>query len=75
MSAALIAGGYVRGGVGVGVGLGAAAVGVAIVAPRYHNNTGCGYYPTHPAIDVATGPACAAPLLGATTVFAEARTS
>jgi hypothetical protein len=43
-------GGYAhRGvGVGVGVGLGAAAVGAAIVAPRYYNSVGCGYYPNPP---------------------------
>jgi hypothetical protein len=43
-------GGYVgRGvGLGVGVGLGAAAVGAAIVAPRYYNSVGCGYYPNPP---------------------------
>ncbi|MFZ0423107.1 MAG: hypothetical protein WAL80_09555 [Xanthobacteraceae bacterium] len=40
-------GGYGRRGVGVGVGvgLGAAAVGAAVVAPRYYNSAGCGYYP------------------------------
>jgi hypothetical protein len=40
-------GGYGRRGVGVGVGvgLGAAAVGAAVVAPRYYNSVGCGYYP------------------------------
>jgi hypothetical protein len=43
-------GGYARRGVGVGVGvgLGAAAVGAAIVAPRYYNSVGCGYYPNPP---------------------------
>jgi hypothetical protein len=35
-------------GLGVGVGLGAAAVGAAIVAPRYYNSVGCGYYPNPP---------------------------
>jgi hypothetical protein len=39
-------GGYV--GRGVGVGVGAAAVGAAIVAPRYYNSVGCGYYPQPP---------------------------
>jgi hypothetical protein len=39
-------GGYARRGVGVGVG--AAAVGAAIVAPRYYNSVGCGYYPYPP---------------------------
>jgi hypothetical protein len=34
--------------VGVGVGIGAAAVGAAIVAPRYYNSVGCGYYPYPP---------------------------
>jgi len=43
-------GGYARRrvGVGVGVGIGAAAVGAAIVAPRYYNSIGCGYYPNPP---------------------------
>jgi hypothetical protein len=43
-------GGYARRGVGVGVGVGvgAAAVGAAIVAPRYYNSVGCGYYPYPP---------------------------
>jgi hypothetical protein len=43
-------GGYARRGVGVGVGVGvgAAAVGAAIVAPRYYNSVGCGYYPNPP---------------------------
>jgi hypothetical protein len=41
-------GGYARRGVGVGVGVGAAAVGAAIVAPRYYNRVGCGYYPNPP---------------------------
>jgi hypothetical protein len=41
-------GGYARRGVGVGVGVGAAAVGAAIVAPRYYNSAGCGYYPYPP---------------------------
>jgi hypothetical protein len=39
-------GAYVRRGVGVGIG--AAAVGAAVVAPRYYNNAGCGYYPYPP---------------------------
>jgi hypothetical protein len=41
-------GAYARRGVGVGVGLGTAAVGAAIVAPRYYNSVGCGYYPNPP---------------------------
>ena len=39
-------GAYVRRGVGVGIG--AAALGAAVVAPRYYNNAGCGYYPYPP---------------------------
>jgi hypothetical protein len=35
-------GAYVRRGVGVGI------VGAAVVAPRYYNNAGCGYYPYPP---------------------------
>jgi hypothetical protein len=33
---------------GVGVGIGAAAVGAAVIAPRYYNSVGCGYYPYPP---------------------------